>query len=189
MEGGFFRVRGGCGFPGFSPLNLPFRIVQTVHRFPVCPGLQVPVYVHGDLDGRVPHLLLDVGQRFPVGEKGRREGVSEVMESQPAQSRLRQNPPVRLYYRGRFQFASLGVDEDPLWHGASLRQGLLGHRPSMVSKDRRQPVAQVDPPRLAALRCSDLALGDSPPHLDEFPVPVDVLPLESDQLPHAHPRP
>ena len=42
---------------------------ESIDRFSVRPGDQVPVGIHGDLDGVVPHLVLDVGQGFPVSNE------------------------------------------------------------------------------------------------------------------------
>jgi len=47
----------------------------------VCAGDQVPVGIHGDLDGMMPHLVLHVGEGFPVPDEPGREGMPQVVEA------------------------------------------------------------------------------------------------------------
>jgi hypothetical protein len=71
--------------PFLCPVAYRLRIFdhlgQPIDRLPVCPGDQVSVGVHGDLDGVVPHLILHIGQGFPVCDEPGCEGVPQVVDA------------------------------------------------------------------------------------------------------------
>jgi hypothetical protein len=46
---------------------------QSIHRLPIRPRHQMPVNIHGDINARMPELLLDVGKQFPFLDEQRRE--------------------------------------------------------------------------------------------------------------------
>jgi hypothetical protein len=69
-----------CIVGGF---HIPPRVVEGVDRLPVCVGDQVSVRVHGDLDGVVPELLLDVDRGFSVRDEQGGEGVSRQRLTPP----------------------------------------------------------------------------------------------------------
>jgi len=54
---------------------------QSIDRLTIRPGDQVPVGIHGDLDGVVPHLLLHVGKGFPVSDEPGCKRVPQVVEA------------------------------------------------------------------------------------------------------------
>ena len=64
-------------------IHIPPRVVEGVNRLPVRAGDQVSVRVHGDLDGMVPELLLDVDQGFSVRDEPGGEGVSRQRLTPP----------------------------------------------------------------------------------------------------------
>ena len=67
----FYRLRLGC----------VWLRVQTVHSLAVATWNQVPVDVHGHLNGTVPHLLLDVNGCSPIAQKQTCEGMSNIMKA------------------------------------------------------------------------------------------------------------
>ena len=83
--------------PFLFPVAYRLRIFdhrgQPVYRLPVCARDQVPVVVHGDLDGMMPHLVLHVGKRFPVCDEPGREGMPQVVESDLTEACLFEDAP------------------------------------------------------------------------------------------------
>ena len=73
---------GGCIW------KIPNRGVQPIHRCPVPPWHEVPVGVHGDPDGMMPHLLFHVDERLPLLNEQTGEGVAEVVNANPPESRF-----------------------------------------------------------------------------------------------------
>jgi hypothetical protein len=116
-------LRGGCGFSARGP---PSRIVQTVHRLTVRARYQVPIGVHGDLYGVVPHLIPHVGEGLPVPDEPRREGVPEVVEPNPPKPRLLQTQGEGPPHVRRVEGRPVNGGENPL--GERARGGAGGSR-------------------------------------------------------------
>ena len=57
------------------------RVVQSVYLCPIAPWYQVPVDVHRNLDGVVPHLLLHVGEGGSLLNEQASKGMPEIMET------------------------------------------------------------------------------------------------------------
>ena len=83
-------------------------IVQLVDGRSIRPRNQMPVRVDGDLDRRVPELLLHVDDRFALLQQQRRERVPQVVDANLAEIGLLEDPredvpDVPLVERGAFE--------------------------------------------------------------------------------------
>ena len=56
-------------------------VVQAIHGGAIRAWNEVAVGVDGDLNRRVPHLLVHAGDRLPLLQRQRRERVSKVVNS------------------------------------------------------------------------------------------------------------
>ena len=81
LSGNPARVLLGCQIPSH------FHRVESIHETSVSIREQVPVGIHGHVNGRMPELLLNVLRMRPLLDQLRRKGMPEIMEANLSQPR------------------------------------------------------------------------------------------------------
>src|SRR5215472_1484601 len=73
------RLRLGCGF-GLKN-RLFGLLIESVNRLLIPARNQMPVEIHGHLNRRMAHLLLDVDRTLPLLEQERRKRMTQIVEA------------------------------------------------------------------------------------------------------------
>ena len=115
----------GCAGVADSGLKRPFFNIdiQTVDRLFVPPRNEMPIEIHGDLDGTMAHLFLHIHGTLAVLEQEGGERMAEIMEAHLPNAGALQQPEEPKPHPVLMEGLALTVTEDPGWSGVLALRG------------------------------------------------------------------